>query len=170
MTDESINEPDRAVEGANADLGTRLVARIIDAAILSAVFFMILVPLVIGSIFAGAVGMPFFGGFRGSSFVSSLIFAALTIGYYAFMEARFGQTVGKMAMSLKVVGPSGANPTIEEGVKRNLWLALSVVPWIGGLAQLAVMIYIAVTISNSATNTGWHDEFAGGTRVVRKER
>lgn len=170
MTDESMNVPERAVEGASADIGTRLIARIIDAALLSAVFFMIVVPLVIGSIFAGAAGVPFFGGFRGSSFVSSLIFAALTIAYFAIMESRFGQTVGKMAMSLEVQGPNGGHPTIEEGVKRNLWLALSVIPWIGGLAQLAVMIYIAVTISNSATNTGWHDEFAGGTRVVRKAR
>jgi hypothetical protein len=34
------------------------------------------------------------------------------------------------------------------------------------LAELAAAIYIAVTISQSPTNTGWHDTFAGGTRVV----
>ena len=34
-------------------------------------------------------------------------------------------------------------------------------------AQLAAAIYIAVTINSSPTRTGWHDQFAGGTRVVR---
>ena len=48
-----------------------------------------------------------FGGFGGSSLVSSIIFAALTIGYFAVMDAQKGQTVGKMGMGLKVVGPDG---------------------------------------------------------------
>jgi len=30
-----------------------------------------------------------------------------------------------------------------------------------------VVIYIAITISQSDTNTGWHDTFAGGTRVIK---
>ncbi|HEX2153080.1 MAG TPA: RDD family protein [Acidimicrobiia bacterium] len=178
MTDEPIDpqdpqpmpvEPARPTTGigAPADLGARVIARVIDGALLSAVFFIILVPFVIGAMFAEVSGFGMFGGFGGGSFVSGLIFAALTIGYFAFMESNQGQTVGKMAMGIKVEGPGGRNPTMEEALKRNAWLALSVIPVLGGLAQLAVMIYILVTISNSVTNQGWHDEFAGGTQVVK---
>lgn len=159
--------PPPAGVGAPTDLGTRVIARIIDAVLLSAVFFILLVPFVIGAIFAEVSGFGMFGGFSGGSFFSGLIFAALTVAYFAFMESNQGQTVGKMVMGIKVVGPGGGNPTMEEAVKRNAWLALSVVPVLGGLAQLAVMIYILVTISNSVTNQGWHDEFAGGTQVVK---
>ncbi len=82
------------------------------------------------------------------------------------MESSRGQTLGKMVMKLKTQGPDGENPPLETAIKRNLWIGLSIVPIIGGLAQLAAAIYIAVTINQSITNAGWHDTFAGGTRVV----
>lgn len=154
--------------GAPADLGTRFVARLIDFILLGFVYSIVVVPFVIAAIFAdvSGVGLPMFGTGVGS-FVSSLIFAVVTIAYFALMESNRGQTVGKMAMGIRTQGATGGNPTVEEGVKRNAWIALSIIPWIGGLAQLAAAIYIAVTISNSATNTGWHDEFAGGTGVIK---
>ncbi len=155
--------------GSTADLGTRFLARLIDHILLGIVTFVIVVPLVIGAIFTtGATGFNMFGGGFGiGSIVSSLVVAAIVIGYFALMEARTGQTVGKMVLGLKTVGPDGANPSMEVAIKRNGWYALSIIPIIGGLAQLAMAIYIAVTINSSATNTGWHDEFAGGTKVIR---
>lgn len=154
--------------GAPADVGTRFVARLIDFVLLGFVYSILVVPFVIAAVFTdvGGFGLPMFGTGIGS-FMSSLIFAVVTIAYFALMESSRGQTVGKMAMGVRTQGPTGGNPTMEEGVKRNAWIALSIIPWIGGLAQLAAAIYIAVTISNSASNTGWHDEFAGGTAVVR---
>lgn len=154
--------------GSPADLGTRFLARLIDGILITIVISVILVPLIIGAIFAGASGFnPFGTGFTGSGIVTSVLSAAIWVGYFAFMESRNGQTVGKMVMGLKTVGPDGGNPTMEQALKRNGWLALAIVPIIGGLAQLALAIYIAVTINSSATNTGWHDEFAGGTSVIR---
>lgn len=154
--------------GEAADVGTRFLARLIDHILLAIVLSVIFVPLVIGAIWADVSGFSgMFGGFGAGSIVSGIVVAALTIGYFAFMESSQGQTVGKMLLNLKTVGPDGNNPSLETAVKRNAWIALSIIPWIGGLAQLAVAIYIAVTISNSAGNVGWHDEFAGGTRVIK---
>jgi uncharacterized RDD family membrane protein YckC len=154
--------------GAPADLGTRFLARLIDHILLGIVNFVIIVPLIIAAAFTGVGnGMNPFGGFSAGSLVSAIIVAAITIGYFALMEANMGQTVGKMLIGLKTVGPDGNKPTMEQALKRNAWYALGIVPFLGGLAQLAATIYIAVTINNSATRTGWHDTFAGGTRVIK---
>jgi hypothetical protein len=51
--------------------------------------------------------------------------------------------------------------------RRNAWMLLSMVPLLGGLAQLVVVIVIGVTINSDPFKRGWHDNFAGGTAVVR---
>ncbi len=90
------------------------------------------------------------------------------------LESSRGQTLGKMVMKVRTLGPSGTNPTTAEAIKRNAWTALGVlgaipmIGWVGSLLYLGAVIYIAVTInSNTATRQGWHDTFAGGTRVVK---
>ena len=154
--------------GAPADLGSRFLARLIDHILLGIVIFMIIVPLIVAAAFTGVGnGMNMFGGFSVGSLVAAIVTAAITIGYFTLMEANKGQTVGKMLIGLKTVGPDGNNPTMEQALKRNSWYALGIVPFLGGLAQLAATIYIAVTINNSATRMGWHDTFAGGTRVIK---
>lgn len=178
MTDDTPSQPEppafptepsvAAGPGAPADLGTRFLARLIDSILISIVTFWIIVGLFIPALFTNAAtGFDFFGGFRLSSIVGSILTAAVVIGYFAFMESRTGQTVGKMLIGLKTVGPDGNPPTMEQAIKRNAFYALSIIPILGGLAQLAAVIYIAVTINSSPTNTGWHDEFAGGTKVIR---
>jgi uncharacterized RDD family membrane protein YckC len=162
--------------GQPADLMPRFLARLIDYVILSVVYAIIVAAVVIGAIMGDTAG---FGGFGSTNFaagaVSSVLAAILYVGYFAFMESSRGQTIGKMALGLTVQGPDGNRPTMAEAVKRNAWAGLGVlgiVPiiggLIGGLLQLAAVIYIAVTINNNvATRQGWHDEFAGGTRVVK---
>jgi uncharacterized RDD family membrane protein YckC len=141
---------------------------LIDLILVGIVTSVIIFPLVIATMFTG-VGSAFnmFGGFSVGRIVFAIITAAITIGYFAIMESNSGQTVGKMLIGLKTVGPDGNKPTMEQALKRNAWLALPIIPWLGSLAQLAAAIYIAVTINNSATRTGWHDEFAGGTKVIK---
>jgi uncharacterized RDD family membrane protein YckC len=106
--------------------------------------------------------------------ISGVITAALYLGYFTLMESRNGQTLGKMLLKLQTQGPDGATPTTEQALKRNFWVALGilgVIPVvgapIGGLAELVIVIVIAVTISNSPTRQGWHDNLAGGTKVVK---
>ena len=150
-------------------MGPRFLARLIDGVLLSIVFFVIIVPIVVVALFSEsfASGAAFGGGFSGSGFVAAIVLAAVGVGYFAFMESSRGQTFGKMVMRLKTEGPDGGNPSLEMAIKRNLWIGLSIVPVIGGLAQLGAVIYIAVTISQSPTRAGWHDTFAGGTRVIK---
>jgi len=151
-----------------ADLMPRFLARLIDGMILWLVFVVIIVPIVVVAAFSGSGGIgSTFGGFSTGGLVAGIIWAAATVGYFAVMESSRGQTVGKMLMKLKTQGPDGENPSLEMAVKRNIWNALNIIPILGALAQLGATIYIAITISQSGTNTGWHDTFAGGTRVIK---
>lgn len=154
--------------GSPADLGTRFLARLIDHVILGVATAVLVVPLLVGAMFTGSGNAFGFGfGFSAYSIVAAIVTALITIGYFALMESKMGQTVGKMVLGLRTEGPDGNKPTLEQAIKRNAWYALAIVPFLGGLAELAAAIYIAVTISNSATRTGWHDTYAGGTRVVK---
>lgn len=176
--------------GQPADLGIRFGARILDS-----IFVFIplaIVTSIFGAIGAGAAGG--FGG--GGSFrvgmwiggvILSLVYAVVTIGYFVWLEANRGQTFGKQICKLRTEGPSGGNPTMEQALKRNGYLVISaagsiiasvisigsVLSWFGvvisglaGLATLAAVIVMAVSISESPTRQGKHDDFAGGTRVV----
>ena len=157
--------------GQPADLVTRFLAKLIDWVLLVIVYFVVFVPIVFISILStsvGSFGGFGFGGFSGMGFLVSLIGALIWIGYFAYLEANRGQTLGKMLMKIQVRGPDGQNPTMEHAFKRNAWMLLSIIPIIGGLAQFVVAIIIAVTInSNVPSRKGWHDEFAGGTSVIK---
>jgi uncharacterized RDD family membrane protein YckC len=108
-----------------------------------------------------------------STALAGLVGSLLYLGYYAYMESSRGQTIGKQVLKLRVHGASGGNPTMEEALRRNAWAALgllAIVPILGilaGLAQLAAVIAIAVTISQDQLRRGWHDKFANTT--VTKE-
>lgn len=149
--------------GAPGDLGTRFVARIIDGIVLAIVNGIIASILFQGFMNPYALGF----GFSGRFFLYLLVSAAISIAYFAFMESSRGQTIGKMAMSLRTEGPGGGNPTMAEAVKRNAFYIVNIVPAVGWLLSLAAVIWIAVTINNSPARIGAHDTFAGGTRVVK---
>jgi uncharacterized RDD family membrane protein YckC len=109
-----------------------------------------------------------FGAFGGPRFLVTLGWTLVIIAYFALMESACGQTVGKMAIGLETQGPDGNKPSLEMAINRNLWNAFGVVPVVGGMLELGVVISIVITIGRSATRTGWHDRFAGGTRVVQR--
>lgn len=150
------------------ELGERFVARIIDAILLGVVIGP--VAIVIALVTSGSTGSRWFG-----STVTTILGAALGLGYFAVMESTRGQTVGKMVLGLKTIGPTGGLPSLEQAIRRNLWMALSVIGvlpilggFIAGIAQLAAVITIAVGINtNTATRQAWNDTFAGGTRVIK---
>ncbi len=154
------------------ELLDRFVARIIDGVLIGIVY-------VIASVILSPIFLHGFIHSRGEVFiytaVLSVIMAALSLGYYGFMESSRGQTVGKMVMKLRTVGPDGNNPTMEQALRRNIIYAanlLSVVPVLGGLAagvaSLIGVIMIAVGINGDTVNRqAWHDHFAGGTRVLK---
>lgn len=165
--------------GQPADLGPRFLARLVDYVLLAIVngvlVSFVVVGMVMGSDAGSLTGWGMDSGVSwGASAVSSIFTAALTLGYFALMESSRGQTVGKMLLKLETRGPAGGRPTMEQAVRRNAFTAigvLGIVPFFGflaGLLSLAAVIMIAVTINkNTETRRGWHDDFAGGTTVVK---
>jgi uncharacterized RDD family membrane protein YckC len=159
--------------GRPADLFPRFLARVIDNILVGIVSAII--SAIVSAIIGTSVGYGYsIGATYAASAASGIIGAAIALAYFALMESRKGQTLGKMALGLRTEGPDGNPPSLEVAIRRNFWVALgilAVVPFVGGLigalAELVIVIVIAVTVSNSPTKQGWHDNFAGGTRVVR---
>lgn len=161
--------------GQPADLLMRFLARLIDGIIIGVVYGILSAIVLVSAIGLNGSGMGFgMGGSYAYSALNGVIGGILYLGYFALLESRNGQTLGKMLLKLRTEGPDGNPPSLEMALKRNFWVALgalAVIPFIGGLigslAELAIVIVIAVTISNSPTKQGWHDGIAGGTRVVK---
>src|SRR4051794_15189988 len=163
--------------GQPGDLFPRFLARAIDNILLGIVTYLIN-QVVARSIFdVNNTNMSLdstLGKVYVASAISGVISGALALAYFGLLESRKGQTVGKMALGLRTQGPDGALPTLEQAIRRNFWEALSVlavIPFVGGLigelATLVIVIVIAVTVGNSQIKQGWHDRFAGGTRVLK---
>lgn len=164
---QEYGEQPTANEGEAADLMPRFLARLIDGVALWFVMFIVIVPIVFVSILGTSGGNGITGSFGVGSIAISIVWAAIVIGYFAYMESSRGQTLGKMVMKLQTQGPDGQNPSFEVAAKRNAFYAIGIVPIVGGLLSLAATLYIAYTINQSSTHQGWHDEFAGGTKVIK---
>ena len=162
--------------GQPADLLMRFLARLVDFILLGIVNTIIAVIIVAGAFGLDRGNSYGFGpgpGY-GASALSAVIASVLYLGYFTLMESRNGRTIGKMLLKLQTRGPDGSAPTTEQALKRNFWVALGilgVIPVVGALvgsvAQLAIVILIAVTIHSSPIREGWHDRLAGGTRVLK---
>ena len=158
--------PDGPVAGARpAELLDRFVARFIDGIIIGIVY------AIVASIINAILNSGLVAGM-----INAVIGAIIYLGYFGFMESTNGRTIGKQVMKLRVLGPNGGNPTMEQAVRRNIWMGfgiLGIVPIlgtiVGALASLIAVIMIAVGISNDTVNRqAWHDKFAGGTRVIKE--
>jgi uncharacterized RDD family membrane protein YckC len=135
--------------GVGAHLGPRAVARVIDS-------------FLIGVFIIYAIGIA---GFE-LGFTANVLSVAIVMAYFTLMESYSGRTIGKMILGLRSVGPDGGVPSLEMAFRRNVWYLLGFLPYLGGLAEIAAVVAIAVTISRSPKNIGWHDIFAGGTLVI----
>ena len=150
--------------GQPGSLLDRFLARLIDGLIVG----------VVGVIINVILGMISDSWILNTA-VSAVITAVLYVGYFAYFESSRGQTIGKQVMKLRTFGPDGSsNPTMEQAVRRNIWNGfgiLGVIPVlgaiIGGLAQLAAVILIAVNINSDPRRQHWFDKFAGGTQVMK---
>ncbi len=167
-------EPARPAVGRPGELLDRFLARLIDGILLGIVGYVIASVLVVGTIMGARSGIAGQGSTFATTAVASIVTTLIYLGYFAFMESTRGQTVGKMLMKLKTVGPTGANPTLEQAIRRNIFMAtslLGVIPVLGFLAGplgLVAAILIAVGINSDTVNRqAWHDHFAGGTRVLK---
>ena len=156
------------------ELMDRFLARLIDHVLLAIVNTVIVTFVVVGALLGESATS--FG--TSSTFVAgvlaSILSVAIALAYFGYMESSRGQTVGKMFMKLRTVGPDGGNPTMEQSLRRNIYVAagllglVPVVGWIASIVSLGAMILIAVNInSDTEHRQGWHDHFAGETRVLK---
>lgn len=137
----------------------RFGARVVDALVL-------LIPnTIIAAIIGGGDAFSVGGDFR--AWFAGVVTTLVTFAYYVYLESTRGQTVGKMLLNLRTVGPDGGNPSVDQAGRRNAWLLVSLLPLLGGIISVVIAIVIAVTISNDPFKRGWHDNFAGGTAVIR---
>ncbi|WP_328355976.1 RDD family protein [Mycobacterium sp. NBC_00419] len=138
--------------GQPGGLGVRFAARLIDG------IFVNIVAFVLALIFHATSNILVTGLFSG----------LLTFAYFVIFEVTQGWTPAKKLLGLSVHGPGGApKPNVQQSAIRNSFTLLSVIPYIGGLFAFIAYIVIAVTINNSPTKQGKHDELAGGTQVVK---
>jgi len=168
--------PEPATGTRPGELLDRFLARLIDGILLAVVDGIVVTGLVVGAIMGDSGGFYVGASDYAAGAVSAVLTSAIQLGYFCYLETSRGQTVGKMVMRLRVLGPEGGHPTTEQSLRRNCWLAfgiLGVLPFIGGflggLASLVAVIMIAIGINNDTVNRqAWHDRFAGGTRVVKE--
>ncbi len=138
--------------GQPGGLWIRWGARIIDG------FLVFIISWLLAAVF----------GATSNIMVTGLFSGVLMFGYFVAMEVSQGRTLGKMLLGLSVHGPGGApKPDLKQSAIRNAFTLLTIVPYVGGLLAFIAYIIIAVTINNSPTKQGKHDEMAGGTQVVK---
>ncbi|HME47614.1 RDD family protein [Mycobacterium sp.] len=133
-------------------LGLRFVARLIDGIIVGLVGFLLAVLFHVS----------------GDILITGLFSGLLTFIYFVAFEVTQGWTPAKKLFNLSVHGPGGApKPSLQQSAIRNAFTLLAIIPYVGGLLALIAYIVIAITIHNSPTKQGKHDELAGGTQVVK---
>jgi uncharacterized RDD family membrane protein YckC len=144
--------PPAPTGGQPGGLGLRFAARLIDGIIVAIVAFVLALLLHATS----------------NILVTGLFSGLLTFAYFVAFEVTQGWTPAKKVLGLSVHGPGGApKPNLQQSSIRNSFTLLSVIPYVGGLLAFIAYIVIAVTINNSPTKQGKHDELAGGTQVVK---
>jgi len=143
------------VDLAEADIGSRLVARLIDAAAqLGGIL------LLLGGIAALAAAIPGVPKWAAISAVIFGVFAGL-VGYSVAMESLWrGKTLGKAALGLRVVTVEGGPISFRHAVIRG---ALGLVEIYATLGSVAV---VSAMVSNRHQRLG---DLVAGT-VVRRER
>lgn len=151
-------------DSVSSGVGRRIVARLVDTVLLFLLWLVIQGRLIAIDIAIGGTGWAFFA-----------FWLVVFVGYFALMESKRGQTIGKMMMKLETQGPYGEKPTLRMTISRNLWYGIAT--WLVATALpaftlnsflgLGAAMFITVTIRQSAMNIGWHDRIAGGTRVVK---
>lgn len=98
----------------------RVIALIIDAVILGIVYA-ILSAVLLAGLWAtrGGFGLGGFG-FASIFGVGAFIYWIMWILYFAVTESTWGASIGKMALSMRVVGEDGNKPEIKDAFIRNV--------------------------------------------------
>lgn len=150
-----------------ASPGARLGARIIDIVIMIVVALILFFVVIAGAIGVGSddtVTDEEAGAFLGVLVLTTVVFALVGVLYEVLMVALKGQTLGKMATSIRVVrADNGLLPGWGKSIGR--WIipvVLILIPFVGWILYL--LVYLSLTWDK--VRQGWHDK-AAGTLVVK---
>lgn len=155
MSQETESNTAAVITAQDNVTGPRIGAAIIDIIILGVVFF------VFGALFgdssasSGDDGASFNVGLTGGA---AILYFLVVLGYYLVLEGTRGQTLGKMALSLKVVSAEGGELTFGAVAIRTI---LRIVD---GLPTFYLLGIIVVAVSQKNQRLG---DMAAKTLVVR---
>lgn len=125
----------------------RFVAVLIDGILLGIVNY------IIGLLFGLMFG-------KGAAPIATLLEWALSIGYYVVYQEKYGQTIGKKAMKIKVVTYDGKTPTMFTFFLREV---------IGKTISAIILFIGYLMVLWDAKKQGLHDKIAS-TYVVYVEQ
>lgn len=94
----------------------------------------------------------------GPAWAALTLWLALSIGYHAVLEWRYGKTVGKYLVGIRVAGADGSPPSLRASLVRN---GLRLVDWLPGFYLVGIGVLLA---SERPTRLG---DRVGETVVVR---
>jgi len=148
------SNPDR-----RCGVGIRGVAMAIDSIVWIALFMLAVsaVGLVTGDLQATSDGIET-NLEGGPAVVGMILWLSVSILYHALLEWRWGKTLGKYLVSIKVTRPDGSPPSFLGSLLRNILRLIDWLPWF-------YLIGI-VTIAVSKTDRRLGDR-VGNTIVIR---
>ncbi|HEY9288342.1 MAG TPA: RDD family protein [Candidatus Dormibacteraeota bacterium] len=147
-----VSTPERvAFQYEIAGIGSRFLAQILDVIAITAIQIVI-------TILAASLGGLFSSG-QLAALVEIILTFILLAGYFLVSEAAMnGQTVGKRAVRLRVVGDQGQPITIGQAAIRNLVRIVDFLPLLYAIG------IVTMFVNRRAKRLG---DFAAGTLVVR---
>jgi uncharacterized RDD family membrane protein YckC len=171
---ETLHDQDTFALGPNTVFGIRLIElRSVGfwrRCLAALVDFLVLIPIGIAGYFVIASFLPvrWDGGFDGSAGTAFLILATLwgmlftvmTFAYFPVMHGWKSQTLGKMALGIRIVRSDGSEISYSTAFLRHLMLVL-----LDRISFGILYIFLAV----HPQKRGWHDLIAD-TRVVDVEK
>lgn len=163
-----------------ADLVTRIIAYIIDAILLSVVFWVVGIAILGGLLLTGGVA----GALIGFVVLGALYLVGSAI-YFIYTWTTMRASPGQKVMSLETVNAAdGATLTRDQAIRRWAFLfgpsavgtvanfalvgtSISILGSLIGLATFVYTIYLLYTASQSPKRQGFHD-VQSGTVVVKR--
>ena len=135
-----------------ADLGTRVLARLLDGAL-------VMVPITVVYV----ANITFVSqGDSAASLVASLVLLLMSVAlitYDALSVGRLGQTIGRRTLGIQIVDVrTGGAIGPGRGLARNVIFALMALPCYAG--------YLSYFFDSTGQHLAWHDKVAGDRVVV----
>lgn len=141
------------MSGPPASLGDRFLARLIDAGVILA---LLIVPALLSSALKSSASFL--------SIMLSLVSVVILFGYEFVLIAKYGQTIGKRVMKVRVVTSDGGQiPRWARAAGRTF------VPSLIGMATFGtggLLFNLSPLFDDSPWKRGWYDKLAGTVVIV----